>query len=51
MEVLTPDVIAVPCFSVTPEEDIKEVYRLFRVVADEYAARVDWGTMGTPKSY
>ena len=43
MELMTPDVIAVPHVTVSLKSQPGEVYRQLRVIADEYAKRMDWG--------
>lgn len=42
MGVLAPDVIAVPCMTCSPEDDVKGIYEAFLKIAREYAARLDW---------
>jgi hypothetical protein len=43
MELMTPDVIVVPHVTVPLKSQPQEVYRQLRVIADEYAKRMDWG--------
>lgn len=43
MELMTPDVIVVPHLTVPLQSNPGEVYRRMRVIADEYAKRMDWG--------
>jgi hypothetical protein len=43
MELMAPDVIVVPHVSLPPECQPGEVYRRMRVIATEYARRMDWG--------
>ncbi len=42
MDVLAPDVIAIPCVSVGPDRDVKAIYQEFLKVSKEYAARMNW---------
>jgi hypothetical protein len=43
MELMTPDVIAIPVLVVRREDRPAELYRAMRAVAEEYARRMDWG--------
>ncbi len=43
MELMAPDVIVVPHLTVPLKSDPGEVYRRMRVIAEEYAKRMDWG--------
>jgi hypothetical protein len=43
MDLLAPDVVGVPALSVAPDSDPSGLYRRMRVVADEYARRMNWG--------
>jgi hypothetical protein len=43
MELMTPEVIVVPHLSVPPHKNPREVWRQMRLIADEYAKRLDWG--------
>ena len=45
MELMTPDVIVVPVFNVTPKDDPEVLCCELRKVATEYARRMDWGWM------
>lgn len=42
MEVLAPDVIAIPCISVGPNADVKGIYEEFLKISKEYASRMNW---------
>lgn len=43
MELMAPDVIAVPLISLPPEEDAEGICQALRSIAEEYARRMDWG--------
>lgn len=43
MELMAPDVIVVPVFGVSPKDDPEALVRDLRIVATEYANRMDWG--------
>ncbi|MHB1295751.1 MAG: uroporphyrinogen decarboxylase family protein [Anaerolineae bacterium] len=43
MELMAPDVIAVPLIGLQPEDDAEGICRALRPVAEEYARRMDWG--------
>jgi len=42
METLAPDVIAIPCLTCEPTDDVRAIYRAFLEVSREYAARTNW---------
>jgi hypothetical protein len=42
MEILAPDVIAIPEVSVSPDQDVEGLYKAFLAVSKEYAARMNW---------
>lgn len=42
MEVLAPDVIAIPCLTCGPGDDAGAIYRAFLEISREYAARIRW---------
>lgn len=42
MEILAPDVIAIPCVTCGPDTDVRALYEAFLKVSKEYAARVNW---------
>jgi len=42
MESLAPDVIAIPCLTCGPDDDVRGIYEAFLAVAREYAARIEW---------
>ena len=46
MELMAPDVIVVPVFSVGPEDEPETLCRELRPIAVEYARRMDWGFAG-----
>ena len=39
---LAPDVIAIPCITCSPDDDVKGIYEAFLKVAQAYAARISW---------
>ena len=43
MELMAPDVIVVPQVYLTTNDCPERVYRDMRLVAEEYARRMDWG--------
>ncbi len=43
MELMAPDVIVIPHVIVPLDKEPGEVYRRMRLIADEYAKRIDWG--------
>jgi hypothetical protein len=43
MELMAPDVIVVPHVTVPLKSQPAEVHRQLRIIADEYAKRMDWG--------
>ena len=43
MERMTPDVVVIPVLAVTTEDEPAALYRRMRVIAEEYAKRMDWG--------
>ena len=43
MAVMAPDVIVVPVIRIGPDQQPEEICRRLRPVAEEYAARVEWG--------
>ena len=43
MELMAPDVIVVPVFYFTPQDQPEALCRELRIVASEYARRMDWG--------
>jgi len=43
MEVMVPDVVVVPLFGFSPDDLPEETCRKLRVIATEYAQRMDWG--------
>jgi hypothetical protein len=43
MELMAPDVVVVPALSVLPDSDPPGLYRRMRVIANEYARRMNWG--------
>ena len=43
MELMAPDVIVVPVFTVGPSDDPEGLIRKLRMIATEYARRMDWG--------
>lgn len=43
MDLLAPDVAAIPVVTVTEDDDPVGVYRRMREVSEEYARRMDWG--------
>ena len=43
MELMAPDVIVVPVFSVGPQDQPEEICRSLNAIATEYAGRMDWG--------
>ena len=43
MEVMAPDVIVVPVFTVGPKDDPEALCHELRASATEYAKRMDWG--------
>jgi hypothetical protein len=43
METMAPEVVVIPVLAVRPEDRPAEVYRAMRVIAEEYARRMDWG--------
>lgn len=43
MELMAPDVIVVPVFHVSPQDHPEALIRELRIVATEYARRMDWG--------
>ena len=42
MEALATDVIAIPCLTCGPDEDVKGLYAAFLAVSKEYASRINW---------
>lgn len=48
MELMTPDVVVIPCVTVSPEDDPPGLYKALLEIAREYAARMNWRT--TPVS-
>ena len=42
METLAPEVVAIPCFEVFPQDPVEEIYRHFLVISREYARRMEW---------
>ncbi|MDO8682329.1 MAG: uroporphyrinogen decarboxylase family protein, partial [Armatimonadota bacterium] len=42
METLAPDVIAIPCVSCGPDDDVKGIYNQFLQISREYASRMNW---------
>lgn len=42
MDVLAPDVIAIPCIGCGPNDDVAGLYNAFLEVSREYAARMNW---------
>jgi hypothetical protein len=42
MEALAPDVIAIPCLTCGPTDDVHGIYGGFLEVSKEYAARMNW---------
>ncbi len=42
MEALAPDVIAIPCLTCGPADDVEGIYNAFLEVSREYAARIHW---------
>ena len=42
MDVLTPDVIVIPCVTCGPDDDVEGLYNAFLKLSREYAARIDW---------
>jgi hypothetical protein len=42
MEILAPDVIAIPCLTCGPQDDVAGIYNGFLKVSREYAARINW---------
>jgi hypothetical protein len=47
-DLMVPDVVVVPALSVVPDSDPSALYRRMRVVADEYARRMNWGWRSEP---
>lgn len=43
METMAPAVVVIPVLMVRPEDRPAEVYKAMRVIAEEYARRMDWG--------
>jgi uroporphyrinogen-III decarboxylase len=43
MELMAPDVIVVPVFTVSPQDQPEVLCRSLQVIATEYARRMDWG--------
>lgn len=43
MELMTPDVIVLPIVRLGPQDGAEEVCQRLRVIAQEYAKRMDWG--------
>lgn len=43
MDIMAPDVAVVPVVALTPADDPGEVSHQLKIVAEEYAARMDWG--------
>ena len=43
MEQMAPDVIVVPVFHVSPQDEPEVLCRELRGIASEYAGRMDWG--------
>ena len=41
-EALAPDVIAIPCLTCEPRDDVVGIYDAFLRVSRDYAARIDW---------
>ena len=42
MEALAPDVIAIPCVTCGPDDDVKGLYAAFLAISKEYASRINW---------
>jgi hypothetical protein len=42
MEALAPDVIAIPCVTCSPGDDVKGLYKAFLEISREYASRINW---------
>jgi hypothetical protein len=42
LEELTPDVIAVPCLTVSHNAEVENIYQAFLQIAREYATRMNW---------
>ncbi|NPV53919.1 MAG: hypothetical protein HPY71_10400 [Firmicutes bacterium] len=42
MEVMTPDVIVIPCVELSPDDDANYAYNEFLKISREYALRMDW---------
>jgi hypothetical protein len=43
MELMAPDVIVVPVFTLSPQDQPEELIKALRPIAIEYARRMDWG--------
>ena len=43
MELMTPDVIVVPVFTLKPQDEPEALCRRLRPIAEEYARRMEWG--------
>ncbi len=43
MELMAPDVIVVPEFTLSPQDEPEELLRVLRPIAREYAKRMNWG--------
>ena len=43
MELMAPDVLVIPTIYANPEHEPDELHRELRVIAEEYARRMDWG--------
>ena len=43
MELMAPDVIVVPVFEISPEDNPEALLHELRKIATEYAGRMNWG--------
>ncbi len=41
-DALAPDVIAIPCLTCAPTDDVAGLYAAFREISRDYAARINW---------
>jgi uroporphyrinogen-III decarboxylase len=42
MDVMSPDVVCIPCAACEPDEDVKGIYEAYLDISREYAARMNW---------